>query len=266
MIKQCEICGKEFSVKKSVAQKGLGRFCSRACLGKWHSLTFSGENSPYWKGGDIECECEVCDTKFYANAARVKSGKARFCSNKCSGIWYSGNVRGKAHPLYKRIRKSCQECGKEIWVTPSRAKAGKGKFCSKECYGRWQSKNIKGKRHPNWKEKIVKMCEVCGKCAEACPGKAISADDPTFEGPTLSNNHGICKWYINPERCFQFWVRNKGDCANCIRVCVFNKPDTWFHNFVRWQVKHIPRFDSLYLWGDDLFGYGKRMKMTSVWE
>ena len=113
---------------------------------------------------------------------------------------------------------------------------------------------------------VRRMCEVCGKCAEACPGKAISHDDPTYEGPTLSNNHGIYKWYINPEKCFQFWVRNRGDCANCIRVCVFNKPNTWFHNIVRWHVKHLPWFDSIYLWGDDLFGYDKRMKMHKVWE
>jgi len=113
---------------------------------------------------------------------------------------------------------------------------------------------------------VRRMCEVCGKCAEVCPGKAISFDAPTTEGPTLSSNHGIYKWYINPEKCFQFWVRNKGDCANCIRVCVFNKPDTCFHNFVRWQVQHMPWFDSFYLWGDDLFRYGKRMKMGDVWQ
>ena len=113
---------------------------------------------------------------------------------------------------------------------------------------------------------VREMCEVCGKCAEVCPGKAISTGDPAFEGPTLSNNHGIYKWYINPERCFQFWVRNRGDCANCIRVCVFNKPNTWFHNIVRWHVRHLPWFDNFYLWGDDRFGYGKRMKMDKVWE
>ena len=113
---------------------------------------------------------------------------------------------------------------------------------------------------------VREMCTVCGKCAEVCPGKAISSDDPTTEGPTLSNNHGLYKWYINPEKCFQFWVRNKGDCANCIRVCVFNKPDTRFHSFVRWHVKNLPRFDSLYLWGDDLFGYGKRLKMREIWK
>ncbi|MBW2220394.1 MAG: reductive dehalogenase [Deltaproteobacteria bacterium] len=113
---------------------------------------------------------------------------------------------------------------------------------------------------------VRKMCEVCGKCAQACPGQSISFDDPTTEGPTLSNNHGIYKWYINPEKCFQFWVRNKGDCANCIRVCVFNKPDSPLHRFVRWHVSHLPQFDSIYLWMDDLFGFGRKMKMEDVWK
>ncbi|MBW1910354.1 MAG: reductive dehalogenase [Deltaproteobacteria bacterium] len=113
---------------------------------------------------------------------------------------------------------------------------------------------------------VRKMCEVCGKCAKACPGQSISFDEPTTEGRTLSNNHGIYKWYINPERCFKFWVKNNGDCANCIRVCVFNKPNTWFHSFVRWHVRNLPQFDSIYLWMDNLFGYGKRMEMGDVWK
>jgi len=82
----------------------------------------------------------------------------------------------------------------------------------------------------------------------------------------MAGNEGLYKWYINPEKCFQFWVRNKGDCANCIRVCVFNKPDTRFHSLVRWHVKNLPRFDSFYLWTDDLLGHGKRMKMEAVWK
>jgi len=110
------------------------------------------------------------------------------------------------------------------------------------------------------------MCEVCRRCAKSCPGQAISFDYPTTEGPTLSNNHGIYKWYINPEKCFQFWVKNKGDCANCIRVCVFNKPDTRPHRFVRWHVKNLPQFDRFYLWMDELCGYGKKIKMQEVWK
>jgi reductive dehalogenase len=113
---------------------------------------------------------------------------------------------------------------------------------------------------------VREMCEVCRKCAKVCPGQAISFDKPTTEGPTISNNPGIYKWYINPEKCFQFWVRNKGDCANCIRVCVFNKPDTRFHRFVRWHVKNLPQFDRFYLWMDDVCGYGKKINMREVWK
>lgn len=69
----------------------------------------------------------------------------------------------------------------------------------------------------------------------------------------------------DPEKCFQFWARNKGDCASCIRVCVFNKPNTWFHSFVRWHVRNLPQFDSIYLWMDKMFGYGRRIGMEDVW-
>ena len=113
---------------------------------------------------------------------------------------------------------------------------------------------------------VRQMCEVCGKCAKACPGNAITSGNPTDEGPTISNNHGIYKWYINPEKCFGFWVRNGGDCANCIRVCVFNKPDTPLHSFVRWHVKNLPQFDNLYLKMDGVFGYGRKLKMSEIWK
>jgi reductive dehalogenase len=113
---------------------------------------------------------------------------------------------------------------------------------------------------------VREMCEVCRKCATSCPGQAITFDDPTFEGPTISNNHGIYKWYIDPEKCFRFWVRNKGDCAVCIRVCVFNKPDKRFHSFVKWHVKHLPQYDRFYLWMDEICGYGRKIKMAEAWK
>jgi len=113
---------------------------------------------------------------------------------------------------------------------------------------------------------VREMCEVCRKCAESCPGKAISDGEPTTEGPTISNNHGLYKWYINPEKCFNYWGKNRGSCGNCIRVCVFNKPDTNFHRFIRWQVKKFPQLDNLYLRADDLCGYGKQVKLEEVWK
>jgi len=113
---------------------------------------------------------------------------------------------------------------------------------------------------------VREMCEVCRKCAKACPGQAITFNDPTTEGPTVSNNHGAYKWYIDPEECFRFWVRNKGDSAVCIRVCVFNKPDKRFHGFVKWHVKHLPQLDWFYLWMDEVCGYGRKLKIREAWK
>ena len=109
------------------------------------------------------------------------------------------------------------------------------------------------------------MCGVCGKCTKACPARAISTGGPTFQGLTVSNNPGLYKWYIHPEKCFRFWCRNRGSCGNCIRVCVFNKPDTPFHRMVRWHVKHLPRLDKLYLRADDACGYGRQAQPDTLW-
>jgi reductive dehalogenase len=73
------------------------------------------------------------------------------------------------------------------------------------------------------------FCKSCKRCAEACPSKAISDGDPTLEGQTISNNPGVLKWYIDPEKCIQFWRDNGSDCANCIAACPYNKLATWPH-------------------------------------
>ena len=111
---------------------------------------------------------------------------------------------------------------------------------------------------------VRQMCSTCRNCAKVCPGQAISYSEPAFQGPSISNNHGLYKWYINPEKCFKFWVQNNGECANCIRVCVFNKPDNRFHDFVRWHVKNLPQLNRFYIWMDELCDYGKRIKMEDL--
>lgn len=73
------------------------------------------------------------------------------------------------------------------------------------------------------------FCKNCKRCAEACPSKAISDGEPTIEGKTISNNPGALKWYIDPEKCIQFWRDNGSDCANCITACPYNKLGTWPH-------------------------------------
>ncbi len=112
----------------------------------------------------------------------------------------------------------------------------------------------------------TEFCNTCLRCAENCPGQAITFGEPTTEGPTISNNNGIFKWYINPEKCIEFWCRNGGGaCSNCIRVCPFNKPPGFLHDTARSLVRNMPWLNPLLLRVDKLFGYGERTKAEQFW-
>ena len=112
---------------------------------------------------------------------------------------------------------------------------------------------------------VTEFCRVCKKCAIHCPSQSIPHGEMTTEGHNSSNHAGVLKWYSNYEKCFQFWAKLRTDCANCIRVCPFNKPKGLLHDFVRWHIKHIPRLDSLIVKIDDILGYGKQMKADKYW-
>jgi len=112
---------------------------------------------------------------------------------------------------------------------------------------------------------VAEFCSRCRRCAENCPGQAISFGEPTTEGHSISNNNGIYKWYINPEKCFKFWAQNEGSCSNCIRVCPFNKPQGLLHEGVRFLVRNFSWLDSLLVHADKFFGYGKRIEAEQFW-
>jgi epoxyqueuosine reductase len=113
---------------------------------------------------------------------------------------------------------------------------------------------------------VTEFCRVCKRCAEECPGGCISFGEPTTDGPTISNNSGIYKWYINPEKCLDFWARNNGSCENCVRVCSFNKPPGRLHDVARFMVRNVAPLNPFLVWMDKLFGYGRRIKTKEVWK
>lgn len=115
---------------------------------------------------------------------------------------------------------------------------------------------------------VTEFCASCKKCAERCPSNAITDGDQTTVGPTLSNHSGVRKWYIDPEKCFKFWVDNWMDCDNCVKVCPFNKPPGTLHDIVRYGVRKVPSLNRFWVWMDDLFGYGKPMSTQekNFWE
>jgi len=105
----------------------------------------------------------------------------------------------------------------------------------------------------------------CEKCAVKCPSQSIRYGRPTDKPNNISNREGVLRWPINGETCLAFWAANGTDCANCIRTCPFNKPDGRLHDFVRWGIGNMPWLNKLFLWGDDLLGYGKKRNADMFW-
>ena len=109
------------------------------------------------------------------------------------------------------------------------------------------------------------FCMRCEKCAKKCPSQSIMYGKPTVKPHNISNREGLLRWPVNAETCLGFWAANGTDCSNCIRTCPFNKPAGRFHDSVRWGIKNFPVLNPLFLWGDDLLGYGKRGKADKFW-
>ena len=111
---------------------------------------------------------------------------------------------------------------------------------------------------------VREFCEICQRCAGACPSKAIPNGAPSAEPVSLSTIRGVRKWSIDGERCFQFWASQNSDCSICIRVCPYNKDySKWLHRAARWLAG--TRLRKLLLRADDWMGYGKREQPKSWW-
>ncbi len=112
---------------------------------------------------------------------------------------------------------------------------------------------------------VQAFCRTCKKCAQHCPSHAIPSGDKTTEGPSISNQSGVPKWYVNPESCFSFWAANRMDCTVCIRVCPYNKPRHLWHDIVPTISRRTTVFNSFFVWLDDIFGYGKSISAEEFW-
>ena len=67
------------------------------------------------------------------------------------------------------------------------------------------------------------FCDICTKCADACPVKALPFGPPSTDTANVSAIKGVRKWTSDAEKCFSFWAKLSSDCAICMRVCPFNR-------------------------------------------
>lgn len=103
---------------------------------------------------------------------------------------------------------------------------------------------------------MVDFCSHCRKCAEVCPGQAISFDDRT-------EIDGVKRWRIDSEACFTVWCKLGTDCGRCIAVCPYAHPDNLLHNLIRLGVRNSALFRRAAIWMDDFF-YGKKPRPAEL--
>ncbi len=107
---------------------------------------------------------------------------------------------------------------------------------------------------------LQKFCSICGKCARECPAGAIPKGEKG-----IHNNYE--KWRENVDACTKFRITNPNGagCSNCIKVCPWNKPDTWYHRASVYAVQRSVLASRMLTWMDDLLGYGKPIAKDRWW-
>ena len=111
---------------------------------------------------------------------------------------------------------------------------------------------------------VREFCQICRRCTEACPPKAIATGPPSSEIHNISNISGVEKWTTNAESCFKFWANQGTECSICIRICPYNKDfSRWVHRLGRRLAG--TRLRKLMLRLDQRLGFGARQPPKWWW-
>ncbi len=111
---------------------------------------------------------------------------------------------------------------------------------------------------------VKEFCNICQKCADNCPPRAIPKGEPQDTPPNFSSLSNIKKWTVDAKRCFKFWVGMNTDCAICIRVCPYNKDYTKWWNRVGIRLANGP-LRKLMLKLDEIGKFGERVLPGKWW-
>lgn len=82
--RNCLICNKEFTPRRSQVKIGDGKFCSKKCYGVNLSRTKSGTNSHWWKPR-LKKICLICDNEFEVQQRNFD--KQKTCSRSCNSLY-----------------------------------------------------------------------------------------------------------------------------------------------------------------------------------
>jgi|TARA_B110001450_G_scaffold52019_1_gene48616 ferredoxin len=108
---------------------------------------------------------------------------------------------------------------------------------------------------------VAKFCDICTKCVDACPVKALPSGAPKVS-EDISTIKGVKKWSSDAKKCFSFWASLSSDCAICMRVCPFNRDFTQTRHKL-WLKLALSPLRRLALWLDRK--RGGRLKPGEWW-
>jgi len=110
------------------------------------------------------------------------------------------------------------------------------------------------------------FCTKCQRCADLCPGQAITRGEATDQINNISNRKGMLRWPLDAEKCLGWLAKSHTFCGNCVLVCPFNKPSGMLHDWVRWGIKNTSWMDSFFIKMDKWLGYGSKTNPKDFWD
>ncbi len=111
---------------------------------------------------------------------------------------------------------------------------------------------------------IRAYCDICTKCADACPPKALPFGPPQEDNDSTSTIKGVKKWSADCEKCFGYWAKLKSDCAICMRVCPFNQSKSTLYGRLFHAVA-TSKFRKVALYLETKRGMAARLKPGQWW-
>ncbi|MBI4789195.1 MAG: reductive dehalogenase [Chloroflexi bacterium] len=118
---------------------------------------------------------------------------------------------------------------------------------------------------------IFQFCHACKKCADSCPSKALSFEDPTWNVKGGWNNPGHKTFYEDSVKCRSYWYEVGTGCAICFAACPFATKDQAFMYHVRNMLTSVvPGWGGIAKNLDDVLygatdGTGKPRKDPTTW-
>ncbi|GAB4302259.1 MAG: reductive dehalogenase domain-containing protein [Marinilabiliales bacterium] len=100
---------------------------------------------------------------------------------------------------------------------------------------------------------VINFCNLCKKCANNCPSKAIS-----FNNREIID--GALRWTINMEKCYTYWCKTGTDCGRCVSVCPYSHENNLLHMLIRKAIRNNYNFLKLAVKMDDYL-YSKYPKI-----